>query len=254
MAGSAKAGLICDAAPPKSTLPRYRVICDDLKNRIARGEFSIDTRLPSEKDLMVRYCASRVTVRHALQRLGEENLIRSQKGKGHFVTYPKTVQNLGRLLGLGESLSESGVTVSSKVLKLQEVPSPPVVAKALDIKTGQPVTCLQRLRHINGRPMSYDTSYFPIDVGRCLSHYDLQRQDVFVLIEDHLGLELSVADLVIKVETADLSLAEILGIERGEAIILIERLTMDVKGRPVDFEYLHGRRDAFQFRIRVPRW
>ena len=42
--------------------------------------------------------------------------------------------------------------------------------------------------------------------------------------------------------------------EVGTPVLRIERLTLDESGRPIDFEYLHGRGDAYQFRIRVPRW
>ena len=83
---------------------------------------------------MEEYHASRVTVRHALQQLQEEKLVHSQKGKGHFVSCPTAVQNLGQLLGLGESLSQTGMVVTSKVLALEEAPASPEVAEALNIE------------------------------------------------------------------------------------------------------------------------
>ena len=242
------------SAAPNSTGPLYRVIYNDIKYRIGNGEYSMDQRLPSEKRLMANYHASRVTVRHALQQLQEENLVHSKKGKGHFVSSPTAVQNLGRLLGLGESLSQAGMIVTSKVFALEEVPASPEVADALDVEINDRVTCLQRLRFINSRPASFDTSYFPVGIGRYLGEYDLERQDVFVLIEDRLGIELSTADLVIKIGKSDEALAARLGIEIGGAIVEIERLTLDAQGSPVDFEILKGRSDAFQFHVRVPRW
>jgi GntR family transcriptional regulator len=254
MTPPAKSGYTTTLAPPRTKVPRYRAICDDLKKRILDGQYEVDARLPSEKDLMAEYGASRVTVRHALQRLAQEHLIHSQKGKGHFVSYPKTVQNLGRLLGLGETVSPRGMTVSSKVLKLGEEPADADVAEALEIQPGDTVTSLQRLRKVNGQPVSLDVSYFPTSIGRYLGDYDLENQDVFVLIEDYLGLELSIADLIISFDKADAGLAKTLGIATGDSVVVIERLTSDRKGRPIDFEYLYGRIDAFQFHIRVPRW
>lgn len=254
MTRPAKSSTLIDARPPAPATPRYQVIYDDLKARITDGEYDISARLPSENELMLQYDVSRVTVRHALQRLQDENFIASQRGKGRFVIYPKAIQNLGRLLGLGESLSASDMEVSSRVLCLGEVAAGPDVATALGLKAGGPVTCLERLRCFNGRPVSFDTSYFPIEIGRYLGDFDLERLDVFVLIESHLGLELSVADLVIKVSDAEPEIADKLQVDPGDAVVQIERLTRDSKGRPIDFEYLNGRRDAFQFKIRVPRW
>lgn len=252
MAQSTK--LLSTAAHSIPSAPRYRAIFDDLKYRIGKGEYAIDKQLPSERTLMEEYHASRVTVRHALQQLQEEKLVHSQKGKGHFVSCPTAVQNLGQLLGLGESLSQTGMVVTSKVLALEEAPASPEVAEALNIEMNDRVTCLQRLRYINAQPASFNTSYFPVDIGRYLSEYDLERQDLFVLIEDRLGIELSTADLVMKIGKSDKSLAARLGIEKGETVFEIERLTFDTKGSPVDFGILKGRSDTFQFHVRVPRW
>ena len=43
-------------------------------------------------------------------------------------------------------------------------------------------------------------------------------------------------------------------VDPWEPLVRITRRTYDHNGRPIDFEYLYGRQDAFQFRIRVPRW
>ena len=70
MAQSTK--LLSTAAHSIPSAPRYRAIFDDLKYRIGKGEYAIDKQLPSERRLMEEYHASRVTVRHALQQLQEE--------------------------------------------------------------------------------------------------------------------------------------------------------------------------------------
>jgi DNA-binding GntR family transcriptional regulator len=45
-----------------------------------------------------------------------------------------------------------------------------------------------------------------------------------------------------------------LGVRDGDPLLRIRRLTYDGRKRPIDFEYLLGRPDAFQFGVRVPRW
>ena len=61
------------------------------------------------------------------------------------------------------------------------------------------------------------------------------------------------AELKIEATTADELLARLLCIEDGAPILRIERLTRTLDGRPLDFEYLHYRGDAFQYRLRVER-
>lgn len=239
------------SAPPQ---PRYRMIRKALRDRILRGEYRVNDRLPSESELMEAYDVSRVTVRQALQQLRKERLITSRRGKGYFVARPKAVQDLGRLQGLGESIAESGLVSYSRVLDIRETPADRRVAEALALAPETTVMRLRRLRCINHQPVSYDVSFFPVDVGRRLQRHDLVHNDVFVLLEESLEITLGLADLKIEVGAADEALAARLGMEPGAPVLRIERLTTDVSGRPIDFEYLYGRGDAYQFRIRAPRW
>jgi GntR family transcriptional regulator len=75
-----------------------------------------------------------------------------------------------------------------------------------------------------------------------------------VLIETVLGVDLGFADLTLDVGIADDDAATHIGGRKGEPLLRIKRLTYDTKKRPIDFEYLFGRAEAFEFGIRVPRW
>lgn len=234
--------------------PLYRVIKAALKERILSGEYAVGQQLPSENQLMRIFDVSRVTARQALHQLQKERLVVSHQGKGYFVARAKAVQDLARLQGLGESIADSGFSAHSEVLDIAEVEADAHVADALALEPGTMVTCLRRVRHINNQPVSHDISYFPLDIGRRLKEFDLVGNDVFVLLEENLGFELGVADLKIEANLADDGLARLLETDIGTPVLRIERLTLDESGRPIDFEYLHGRGDAYQFRIRVPRW
>ena len=48
-------------------------------------------------------------------------------------------------------------------------------------------------------------------------------------------------------------LAQALHLDEGAPVLRIERLTHDTAGRPIDFEYLYYRADAFQYRLRTQR-
>lgn len=72
--------------------PRPASVTEDVANRlitaIAVGTFSPGERLPPERELAARLEVSRVTVRQALQRLGELGLVAARRGRngGTFVT------------------------------------------------------------------------------------------------------------------------------------------------------------------------
>src|SRR4051812_38071752 len=69
----------------KSAVPRYLQLADLLRQRIARGTWPRDHRLPSLEMLMVEFGVARVTVRQAIDVLAREGLLSPQQGRGTFV-------------------------------------------------------------------------------------------------------------------------------------------------------------------------
>ena len=221
-----------------------RILSLDLK----RGD-----KLPSENDLVEQFKASRVTVRQALEALRAEGIIESQQGRGWFLRRVRAIQNLGRLQGFGEMLAPMGVRARSTVLDRTECAAPEAVANAFGMPKDASVVRIARLRIAGIRVMSYDLSYFPVDIGRRLLREDLAGQDVFVLLERALGMRLGFADVTIEVAPADSDPANRLNVALGTPIFKLTRLTHDSRGVPIDFEYVYGLPEAHQFTVRVPR-
>ncbi len=234
--------------------PKYGAIGILLRDRILRGHYPQGTHLPSESALQDEFAVSRVTIRLALDMLRAAGLVESRQGKGYFVHPVRALHDLGRLQGFGEMMASVGVEAHSVVLDVAEGPAAPEVQKALALERSEPMVAIRRVRVGGGNALSYDVSYFPVDIGRPLIGLDLAHADIFVLIERVLGIDLGFADLTLDVAGADGAAASHLGVREGDLLVRIKRLTYDNKRRPIDFEYLYGRPDAFQFSVRVPRW
>ncbi len=58
-----------------------------IRESIISGQYGYNERLPSERDLAVRFKAARGTIRTALEQLEQANLVRRKFGCGTFVTY-----------------------------------------------------------------------------------------------------------------------------------------------------------------------
>lgn len=240
--------------PDPSSPPLYAQIRTALRRGIVDGAYDVSQRLPSEHELMDAYRASRVTVRRALSDLQDEGLVVSRQGKGYFVARPVVVQDLRRLQGLGESAEQHGYVVRSRVLSTREVAADERVAEGLGIAPGTPVLELKRIRYLNLNPLSFDVSYFPLPLGRRLLECDLARTDIYPLLGKLLDDDLGHADFHISVARADAEVAQALGLAPGEPVLHVTRTATMLSGEAVDFEYLYGRPDAYQFRVRVPRW
>jgi DNA-binding GntR family transcriptional regulator len=85
--------------------PLYLQLARALKKDIVGGVYPVGSQLPTEDDLCERFSVSRYTVREALRRLREDNLIASRQGAGTIVvprhsssTYAQDVMSINDLI------------------------------------------------------------------------------------------------------------------------------------------------------------
>jgi GntR family transcriptional regulator len=237
---------------PMSAVPLYTQVREIMRRRVLDGTYAPLSQMPSESQMCEAFGVSRITIRQALGDLQKEGLIFKVAGKGTFVAKPKAFQSLSRLQGFGEAMAPAGYETFSQVLSLRETAATPHVAQRLQLDGAEPVFEIQRLRYLNREPISVDVSYFPLAVGRRLAQEDLATRDVFVILENDHGLHLTHADLQIEAISADETLARQLRTAEAAPLLRIERLT-HAGERPIDFEYLYYRGDAFQYRLRIDR-
>ncbi|MFG2008986.1 GntR family transcriptional regulator [Micromonospora sp. NPDC048868] len=74
---------------PHYGLPRYRVIADQLRERIENGAIPPGALLPAETALTAEFRASRGTIRQAIAALREAGLATTEHGRGTYANaYP----------------------------------------------------------------------------------------------------------------------------------------------------------------------
>lgn len=236
-----------------SPLPYYAQIKEILRGRILDGTYKPHQQMPSESEMMEAFKVSRITVRQALGDLQKEGLIFKIHGKGSFVSKTKAFQNLDRLQGFGEAMSRFGFETFNQLLSIKDICANPSIAERLGVEPRSTVVEIKRVRYLNREPISLDVSYLPQTIGERLRKADLATRDIFVILENDYRIPLGNADLHIGAMLADPVLASLLRVEEGSPVLRIERLTFTVEQKPLDFEYLYYRADAFQYRLRIER-
>ncbi|MFF9351938.1 GntR family transcriptional regulator [Streptomyces sp. NPDC014734] len=239
-----------------SRAQRARRLADMLRQQIVDGAFG-DGRLPDERALARSLDSSRNAVREALDLLRGEGLITRRRGVGTQVVTVKYGHRLDRLTGLAQTLTDHG-DLRNEVRVACLVPAPPASAlERLRLDHGSPAVHLERLRRLNGEPLSVDTTWLAPDIGTALLDKDLAGRDVFDLIEETTGTPLGYAEITVHAITADHDTAALLGIPVGAPLFAIDRLTHLSDGRPVDAESLRIRADRLTLSTvleRGPRW
>jgi GntR family transcriptional regulator len=237
----------------RSRADRARRVADVLRRQVLQGAFT-GGLLPGEARLAEEFGASRNAVRDALAILAAEGLVTRVQGTGTVVSglaSGRQVQHgLDRLRGLAETLREHGEVVN-EVRAAEPVTPPPTVADRLRPPGGEPpetVVYVERLRQLNGLPLSLDLTYLAPDVGEPLLNADLAHNDIFALIEAATGGTLGGASITIEAVSADPHTAAVLETPPGAALLMVERLTRLDDGRPVDLEYIRLRGDRLALR------
>lgn len=237
----------------RSPVPFYAQVRDALRLQILDGTLQPHQQMPSEHQMIEMFGVSRITVRQALNELENEGLIFRVHGKGTFVSKPKAFQDLAHLQSFGEAMQPQGYETYSKVISVKEVRAANHVAEQLRLPKDGTVTEVKRVRYLNREPISVETSSLPVSIGGRLVRSDLSTQDIFIVLENELGIMLGNADLVVGAQLADDSQARLLRLEPGSPLLHIERLTCSATGQPVIFEHLYHRADSFRYKVRVER-
>jgi GntR family transcriptional regulator len=231
---------------------RARNLADVLRYQITVGAFG-DNLLPDEQTLSRQLGASRNAVREALGLLRAEGLIERRQGVGTLIVMPKFGHGLERLAGLAEALVGFG-TVTNEVRAAHRLRKPPeAIARRLTLPRDEGVIYIERLRRLDGLPLSLDSTYLTEDIGEGLLECDLAGRDVFALIEETTGHRLGSAEISVHAVNAGPDTANLLEIPTGAAVFAIERLTRLQDGRPVDLESMHIRADRLTLQATLHR-
>lgn len=196
---------------------------------------------------------SRITVRQALGDLQNEGLIFRIHGKGTFVAKPKAFQNVTSLQGFAEAMASIGHEIVNRVNATAIIEADAALARQLDVAPGSQIVQIERIRLLNREPVSFETTWLPLEPGKRVLHADLATRDIFLILENDCGVVLGHADVRIDAALADATIAHSLHVAVGSPILRIERLSFTAEGRPIDYEKLYFRGDAFQYRLRAER-
>lgn len=246
--------------PAQSKMPRYVEIADELRAEIESGEFAATGKLPSERDLGVRFGVARNTVRDALQVLRMEDRIESRRGSGVFLrsfgrVNRDPVERLSKKhWGVGRSIWDHDMEGRGHQEKttVVKVDPPKRIAGVLGVH-GQKVWQRSRLHRSENRTIQQSTSWYPADLaaGTAITEVDSGPGGVYARL-DEIGhgparyREEIMARLPLSAEVAAL------GITQSTPVILVVRTAFDSDDRPVEVNEMVLDADSFRLIYTFP--
>ncbi|HEY5636858.1 MAG TPA: GntR family transcriptional regulator [Burkholderiales bacterium] len=221
--------------------PLYRQIKALLLEGLHGGEWRPGEAIPSEIELAARFRVSQGTVRKAIDELAAENLLVRRQGKGTFVATHGEAQVRFRFLRLTPDAGEA-VAPERQMLEFRRSRASAELARALDLKAGDPVLMLKRLLVFGGAPVLLDEVWLPgtLFKGLTASAISEHRGALYNLFETEFGTRMVRAEERLKAVTADPASAKLLAVQPGHALLQVERLSFTYGDRPVEW-----RRDLY---------
>lgn len=217
--------------PQPAWLPHYRQIELALRERLPTlrpGE-----RLPSDTDLCREFGVSRMTARNAMQRLADDGLVQRIPGRGTFVAAPPSHRHADRLMAFSHEMQRRGRAPGSRLLAREIRPATDAEAGALEIRLGDPVVLVRRLRLADGVPMAIETAVLVRRTSDAVMTADLESGSLHETL-GRAGLQLRRGMATITSEAATIEDASLLAVGEGEPLLVERRVIADPGGRPIE--------------------
>ena len=240
-----------DSIDRRSKLPYYQQLYEILRGKIARKEWKAGDMIPPESELIETYNVSRSTVRQVLDMLVNEGLIYRERGRGSFIAHLTLEQSMTRIVSFTEDMHQRGFTPGTQVLSARLVPASKDIAERLQVPTGEPLACVERLRLADGEPMSIEESYLVNRYCPDVLQYDHARQPLREILDRDYDLRLVNAKQVIRAIPAPTHLAQLLEIKPHAPVLYIERVSYSQVAIPVEFLRIYYRADRYSLFVEL---
>lgn len=222
-------------------IPKYYKIYDALLEQIKKGEFKEYDRFYTDTELIERFGVSRGTIREAVKLLIQQGYLVREQGRGTFVTSPTIEQDSDKLMGFTELMTKHNIEPSAQVIEQKVVEAPENLMNLMDLKEGDQLVYLVRVRFGNDEPLIIERSYFNYSFFQPIYEMDLQSNSIFELLYKYTDTRLGEARQRITSIRAGESEVKLLNVQSGDPLLLMKRLIKTGKG-----EYFQYSEDVYR--------
>jgi GntR family transcriptional regulator len=227
-------------------VPRYHQIAQTLRERIATSGQGPGERLDNQRSLAREFGVTLMTLRQALDLLERDGLIARRHGLGTFVARPAIDYDILQLRALAGDLSALGEDVVTRFLRSRFEPADRRVAEALGLAGQAEAFVLERLRLVDGEPVSFQASYLAAALGAEVSRADLAVTPLRQVLTFKLGIEITAARETVSAVPLDRRAAHELGCRPGIAAFRSDRVSVGADGTPIVYDRVFIPGDRFR--------
>lgn len=215
-------------------MTRYREIAEDLRRRILQGEIGAGERMPGEQTLAGQYGVSRGAIRNALSGLQRRGLVVSHPGSGWRVRADFRTQEFTEMRSFAQWARSRRMTPGGRVVRQVREPATPVDARVLQMRAGDDVLRVTRLRTLDGRAVMVERTSYPPRVASFIESLPTDESSVMAALQI-AGFAIASGTHRIDTVAASREDADLLGLRRSTRLLRLRRETQTHDGRPIEY-------------------
>jgi DNA-binding GntR family transcriptional regulator len=227
-------------------IPLYFQIATRLEKAILDGTLPAGARLENEISFGERLGLSRPTVRRAIQDLVDKGLLVRRRGIGTQVVHGQVTRGV-ELTSLHEDLLRAGKMASTQLLSLKVLKADKRDSEHLGVTAGQEVLWIRRVRYADGVPVAVMENWLPADFIDITAE-ELGDLGLYQIMRTR-GINPRVAKQKIGARKATAEEADLLAIEKGSALLTMDRTAYDSSGRAIEYGHHCYRPDLYSFEV-----
>ena len=231
---------------PHSPIPLYHQVYLDLRQMIQRELILPGEMLPPEMDICQAYGVGRQTVRQAIARLVDEDLVERFAGRGTFVReQPNHIQFfLDR--SFSQQMRELGRIPNSRLLS-QRASTVDLDVPALQAYQSKPCLTLERLRLGDSEPICIQSSTILSERCPGIEEQDFANQSLYEALATRYQLAISRIDHVVRAVAADEYRAELLEIQESTPLLFVGTTAYLDNGELIEYSASYYRADRYEY-------
>jgi DNA-binding GntR family transcriptional regulator len=211
----------------------YQDVVDYFADQISQGMLRPGTQLPSERKLSEELDISRLTLRSALIQLEVNGLVYGRSRRGWFISPPRFIYDLGRKANYKAMAKAQGREARIDLLDSGQAKACDQLGHVRALHHGN-AFYLHRIRHLDGRPVMFETIFLAADIVPGLLEHNLSDSITELLAEDYC-IEIDREETSVRSALLDSVQATALEVAPGAHCLTIERKRFS-NGRQVEFD------------------
>ena len=219
--------------------PLYLQVQEHVLNLVSGPDFAPGDRVPSERMLAEQLGVNRMTVRKAIDRLVERQVLERHGTSGTRLPLPHVARpiDVRSSLGITRIIRDAGGVPGNRLLHFGEAKATESIAKRLEIAPGAELVMFRRLWTVNEVPFCIETSYLPAArFPELMADNLVSGQSLYAFLAERFGVSVGSTDREISVGTPSEIESRLLRLDKADATLVLRLVARDQAGIP--FEYM----------------